>query len=825
MDLLDDYRSAGPGHDEMLQAAGSARQAWAELANDARIGSGDSLTRAQGDVITLLEDQGVTADDAHWRLDPLPVLVEDETWTDLSRGLRQRAELLDQILTDLYGERTLLTSGILPPEIVLGHPGYQRAAFGIQLPGTHQLLHGATDLARNADGAWTVLADRTDLPLGLGYAMADRRVVSEVFAGPYRHSRTKRLGPFYRALRQTLNVVAPALAGEDPRVAILAPSTQTAAFDHGYLSMLLGVPMVSGADLEVSEGRVWVRSLGGRQPVDVLMRGVRSAQADPLDLDPDSAGTAGLLEAARSGMVSVVNPLGAGVLESPALATYLPRLARALRDEELLLPSVVTYWCGERSMCSHVIANISRLILRSIGDSRPPVLGWELSLHDRADLAAEIASRPALWVGQEPVEASTTPAVQDGRLVPRATSMRAFTVSHEGDYAVMSGALGHVAADGTPPQVTLAAHELPRSAKDVWVLAGGTLEEADGGEEQPRSLPGRDGAVSLRSAEGLYRMGRHLERAESACRLLLAVADRWDDFHARPGASPEDAGGRALDVLLEALQQLTARASLPDLVIDGSREGSIAWTIAQLTRDASGVRDNLTPDAWVALSSMERALHRERERRRGREGAGEVGLAPVVLSIQGGLLALHGIVGESLVRDVGWMLLDTGRRLERARRLVTLLSATVASGYSRAVSELILDSVVGACESGITFRRRYPAGGVDGALELLLRDQANPRSLAFQLIELRRRFADLPEVAGGPSAGVARDALLTEVEEVLAEMSENRGEELPWSERHTELTAALDSMGWRLARLHEEITRVHLARPVAARWPGGGKQT
>ncbi|MFC7403543.1 circularly permuted type 2 ATP-grasp protein [Georgenia alba] len=815
MDLLEDYRARGPGHDEMLQSTGPARAAWEELAARAHLGRAERLEAARSDVVALLQDQGVTSGDLdqEWALDPLPVLVEETQWAVLEDGLRQRAELLDQVLTDLYGDRTLLTSGLLPPEIILAHPGFVGAAQGMRNPCTHQLFHLATDLARNADGAWTVLADRTDVPAGLGYAMADRRVVSEAFAGPYRNSRTRRLGPFYQALRRSLAAVAPPAAGDRPRVAVLSTGTagrSGAAFDHGYLSVLLGVPLVEGGDLAVEDGRVWVRGLGGREPVDVLLRGAPSWAVDPLDLDRTStAGAAGLLHAARRGAVTVVNTLGSGLLESPALATYLPRLARALRDEELLVPSVVTYWCGERAMCSHVMANLGRLIVRPVAGVRPPVLGWELSLDERADLAAAIAARPAEWVGQEPVEASTSPSVVDGALVPRATSLRTFTLSRDGEYTVLAGALGHVSP---VPQATVAGGPGAGAAKDVWVLAAEPLAVAGDTSARAELVPGRDsdGGISLRSAADLFRMGRHVERAEQSVRFLLAVADRWDDYHARPGARPEDPGGRALETLLTALHATTADGPLAALLTDPALEGSVAWTVAQLGRDAAGVRDNLSPDVWIALSSMNRALRRERDRRRNRESA-EVGLAPALLTLLEGLLALQGIVGESLVRDVGWLLLDTGRRLERAREVVASLSGTLTEVRDPAVEELVAGSVLAAHESALTFRRRHPDGGLAGVLDLLLQDRRNPRALAFQLDRMREHFTALPPVAHGPET---RDRLLAETADVTAELRRDRAVGEVVAGRRIYLAEALDAMASRLEELAVEIPRIHLSRPT-----------
>ncbi len=458
VDPLDPYRADGPGHDEMQRSSGRTRAAWAELTG---LGVADRPA-VHAEAAVALHDAG-----AGRRLDPLPVLVDEHEWEHLERAVRQRAELLDQILTDLYGERRLLTSGLLPPEVVLGHPGFLRAADGIRVPGRHQLFHTAADLARNADGAWTVLADSTDVPAGHGSAMADRLAVAQVLTDPLHRSGARPIGPYFHALRAALHAVGPATGGAEPRVALMTPGrTSPNAPDLAHLATALDIPLVEGGDLLVEEGRVWRTTLGRREPVDVLLRGVPGTASDPLELEPGSAvGVVGLLHAARGGGVAVVNPFGSAVVQTPALLTYLPRLSRALRGEELALASVATYWCGERSMCSHVIANLGRLVLRHVAGDERAVPGWTLNLAERADLAARIAARPAAWVGQEPVEASTVPVVAGGTLVPRELAVRTFAVSHGDSYLVMAGGLGQA---GPPAQAAGAGPAA--TAKDVWVL-------------------------------------------------------------------------------------------------------------------------------------------------------------------------------------------------------------------------------------------------------------------------------------------------------------------------------------------------------------------
>jgi uncharacterized alpha-E superfamily protein len=405
--------------------------------------------------------------------------------------------------------------------------------------------------------------------------------------------------------------------------------------------------------------------------------------------------------------------------------------------------------------------------------------------------------------------------VQHHALVPQPTALRTFAVARPDGYVVMSGALGHV---GPAPQ---AAGGAVGTAKDVWVLAP---EPADAGLVTNGVLPGRapGAAVSRRAGEELFRLGRHTERAESTVRLLLAVADRWDDFaratdaDARRG-TPAGAGPAALAVLLAALHELAADASLGALVTDATLHGSVAWSVTRMAQDAAGVRDNLSPDVWRAISALERTLRAERQRQLG-DGENPLGPAPSLARLLEALMALTGGFTESLVRDVGWHLLEAGRRLERAKRLVATLAATVTVPRDDAVERLVLESVLLANESALTYRRRHPGGGLAGALDLLLADATNPRALAFQLEELRAHLAELPAMGRGPAS---RDQLLGEARDLLTELRTGRAAHEHASGRRVFLEQTLESIGWRLEELATEISRVHFTRPVVAQWPGG----
>jgi uncharacterized circularly permuted ATP-grasp superfamily protein len=405
-----DWAGELPGVDELVTAE-DARPASADLAATIDLLGVPGLLARRAQTVRLVEDDGVTygaprgpdgADPgrvvpARWRLDPLPVVLDAGQWQQLQTALAQRVELLDLVLTDLYGPRELLRQGVLPVEVVFGHNEFLRVADQIRLPGPRQLFLAAVDLGRDAAGGWTVIGDRTQAPSGAGYAMENRRIVSKVMPGLYRDTRLERLRAFFHTVRAGLQEVAPATA-EAPRVVILTPGPGSeTAFDQSFLATLLGYPLVSGEDLVVREGRVFMRALQRLEPVDVVLRRVDAWFSDPLELRPESRlGVPGLLEAARAGTVSVVNTFGSGVLENPGLLPFLDRAAHLLLGEPLRLPSATTWWCGDPASRSHALARLDSLVFKPLsrGVGRPSVFGWELSAARREQLRRRIEAAP-----------------------------------------------------------------------------------------------------------------------------------------------------------------------------------------------------------------------------------------------------------------------------------------------------------------------------------------------------------------------------------------------------------------------------------------------
>lgn len=799
---------------------------WSWLPEDTPPPTPAALDDARRQATALLTDRGVTygaPEGGAWRLDPVPMVVDESAWTRLEVAVAQRAAVLDAVLADVYGSRRLLSDRLIPPELVLADPGFLRAADGLSGPGGRLVL-SAVDVARDASGAWLALSDRAQAPSGAAYAMVDRRVVAQSMARVYRRTPIRRIGPFFHALRRALDAAAPMAPGssESPQTVLLTPGAQSeTAFDQAYLATMLGVPLVEGTDLVVRDGRVWLEGMAGPEPVDVILRRVDAQWCDPLDLRADSRlGVPGLVRALRAGTVAVVNPLGSGVLEHPGLAAYLPRVARAVLGEDLALASPRTWWCGEPASRAHALAHLDRLVLIG-GELREPVLGWTLDGAARDELAARITAEPLRWTAQEPVPGATRghPEGPGGG----SSVLRTFAVADDGAYQVLAGGLALVG----PPGVEVVASSRGAVARDVWVISAEAEQAPDpwatGVADEP--LPRRAASLPPRTAENLFWLTRYAERAGDTVRLLRAVVDRWYDYARRP-ATP---GGRALAVLLDAVgahhpggwpeaspggSPLTGdreRRRLRALLLDRDEPGTVAWSVRRLADAAAAVRDQMSNDLWLPLASMERAL--EVEAAAERAPGSTTGLLPVLDRLLEALLAVAGVAGEGMLRDPGWHLMDAGRRLERSVYLVESLDTTVTTVRPDDVESYVLESLLIAHESSITYRRRHSRRpDLSGVLDLLVGDVRNPRSLMFQLERLRDDLAQVPSHA----ATDARDRLAQDLLDLAGEL-DPRPASAAVGDRREHLAEILESLRWRLAGLADEVAAVHFAHRPAGR--------
>lgn len=762
--LLEQYRPQPGAFDEMLAAPGEVRAHWRYLAEALGSLGLSALQDRQREARRQLRASGVTytvygdpqGRERAWELDPIPLLVSSEEWQVIESGLTQRAELLNLIFKDIYGPQELVRRGILPMEVVYAHGGFLRAFHPLNPRATHPLTVYAADLARGPDGRMWVLNDRTQAPSGAGYALENRLVMTRILPSLFRDSHVHRLALFFQNLRASLAALSPR-PDVDPRIVVLTPGPLNETyFEHSFLASYLGYTLAQGDDLTVQGGRVWLRSMRRLEPVDVILRRVDDHYCDPLELRPDSRlGVPGLVEAVRRGNVAVVNPLGASVLENPALNAFLPAIARHFLGQDLELPSAASWWCGQRAERDYVLANLDKLVIKPLYREAGvrPVFGALLTRKARARLAERIRARPHRYVGQEQLGFSAVPSLVDDGLEARHAVLRSFLVAREDGYVVMPGGLTRI----SPSQDTfIVSNQAGGQSKDTWILATEPEKQVSLlPSAVPRvAAPDMRGALPAGAADNLFWLARYAERAEQGARTLRTVLRVYRN--AVEFRDPLDQA--CLDVLLSALTQVTAsypgffgpqgvgaRASpVPELlalIVDGGRTGSVAFNLQALLSAAYAVRDRLSGDTWRVINGIRGKLEALQARNLTELDDVQDDLDEIVTS----LVALAGLAQESMLRGQAWLFLDMGRRLERAQLLISLLRAVVVGGCEQNQEPALLESVLASTESLMAYRRGYhDQPQPEPVLALLLFEENNPRSLAYQLKELQERVDVLP---------------------------------------------------------------------------------
>ncbi|MBP7000252.1 MAG: circularly permuted type 2 ATP-grasp protein [Amaricoccus sp.] len=728
----------------MLDRRGRVRPVWRQFVEhfaqlspddiDRRFARGDQYLRDAGVFFRQYGAAGST--ERSWPLAHVPVILAEAEWRGIAEGLVQRADLLEAVAADLYGQNRLVAEGHLPAELVAGSREWLRPLVGITPRGGHFLHFVAFEIGRGPDGAWWVLGDRTQAPSGAGFALENRVATTRVYSDLFGEARVERLAGFFRAFRDALQGLA-----NDPaaRTAILTPGPlNDTYFEHAYIARYLGLALLEGEDLTIDEGRVKVRTVAGLRPVNVLWRRMDAAFADPLELAAESRiGTPGLVGAVRRGAVTLVNALGSGVLETRALLAFLPRIAPVVLGEPLKLPNIATWWCGGEAERAHVRAEIDRMMIGSAHATHLPFETIETTVHGgqfrgpaRANVEAWLEAEGPRLVGQEAVTLSTTPAWVDGALAPRPMSLRVFLARTAGGWHAMPGGFARIGRTADPSAIAM---QRGGSAADVWIVSERPVEPVSlmperGTAPFARATPS---ALPSRAADNLYWLGRYVERAEGVMRLLRAL-------HVRLA----ETGDRAAPLVLVLADELDAMGvdaeqNLPDGLQDILRSAIFS---------AGNVRDRFSIDGWMALNDLARTAGRMAETvAPGDDAARAMGV--LLRKITG----FSGLVHENMYRFTGWRFLTIGRSLERALYTVANLRALADPD----APEGALDLAVEVGDSVMTHRRRYTvATNRETVVDLLALDAMNPRSVLYQLSELKEHVATLPgaEVNGQMSA-------------------------------------------------------------------------
>jgi uncharacterized circularly permuted ATP-grasp superfamily protein/uncharacterized alpha-E superfamily protein len=701
-----------------------------------------------------------------WPLNPLPLIIGTEEWRGIERGLVQRAELLELIVADIYDNQALVKQGDLPALAVSGSPQFIRKMIGTAPPRGKHLHFYAVDLARGPNGEWRVLADRVRLPTGIGYALENRLALSRSTGTLLTSINTRRLASFYSGLRQG---IARDCDRADPRIALLTPGRFNQSYpEQAHLARYLGFPLVEGRDLAVSENKLFVRTIEGLKRVDAIWRWIDTQNIDPLAFDSRSAiGVPNIFDAWSNAGLVVANWPGSGVVESRAFSAFLPRLARKLLGEPLLLPNMATWWCGQVGEYETTVARMDELVISSAFGQPVPGLpegrsraGASLSAAERETLLAAMALRPMDYTGQEVVRLSTTPSLVQAHFEPRPFTLRAFVARDgNGDWIVMPGGFARLSTEGSLRTSLMGDGDI---SADVCIV-----DETPMAQDSPLSnltvpaIRRTSGILPSQAADNLYWFSRYCERAEMTVRIIDTLLGNSIDVDGG-GARTSDTARRLIGMLINwgTISKADGRRRMLEIahhaLYDRAQTGSIAALANTIRTLGQGLRDRMSMDFWRTANLQ--MPH---------DGYGTVeSMSQIAKQMIDRLSSLAGLAAENMGRNAGWQFFDLGRRVERAINVCRITRQLAAGDLSIDDLGVLLD----LCDSQISYRTRYLIGPMAApVLDLIMLDPQNPRALSFQLAQIERHLATLPSqrADGLPEAPLrAAQSILARVNEL-----------------------------------------------------------
>lgn len=758
--LLAGYQPASGVYDEMVDERGQIRPHWrafvARLAAEGREGIAARFDAAD----RYLKDSGVfyrvyddhSAGERPWPLSHVPLLISSADWQKIEAGVIQRAQLLEAILADCYGERDLVKRNLLPAAVVAGSPDYLRPLVGVA-PGRRHLYFYAIDLGRSPTGDWWVIRDRTQAPSGAGYALENRVAISRAVSDIYRSFDVHRLAPFFDKIRGEL---AGATEADDAGVCLLSPGPLNETyFEHTYLARYLGIRLVEGVDLMVQGGALYLSTIRGLRKVRVLLRRIDGDFADPLELNSRSKlGVPGLVRAIREGQVVVANSLGAGLAEGRALLGFLPALAEPVLGQTLKLPNVATWWCGQPAEQQAVLTGLEDFViapafggsgdLSAIGGVHglPPGGPWvmgEMDAETRDKFRQAISRRGIDFVGQEVVKLSTTPVWSNGKLEPHPFIFRVYVGVTEGGLTVMPGGFALI---GDRRDVRAVSMQRGARSADVWVLSDKPVPPISLMPTAPNNqvvIKRSSDALPSRTADNLFWLGRYIERTGATLRVVRALA--WRLTERRDQEQPDVQGLGELLVRWGAAPFSLGRSDYGGIaqaaMSDQAMLGAVPSLARAARRSASPIRDRISADAWRALDDLDQYVQRTVK--------GPVAEGIVYEQADRalrGIAAISGFQLEAMNRLAGWHFLKLGLRIERSIAICRFVRQFACSVSG---SQDLLDLLLELCDMQATYRARYHLGASRApVLDLVVLDDCNPRSLIFQIGSMQEHAEALP---------------------------------------------------------------------------------
>ena len=762
--LFQNYFSDNKNYDEVLKSNMTINPNWENLLENINQIGFKELINKQNEVDWLMDENGVTYNVYNdpkgmhrpWNLNVVPFVIHENEWKTIEKGIIQRAELLNLILKDIYGNRDLIKKGVIPHEVVFAHRGFLRQCDQIEYKTSKNLLIYSADLSRGPDGRMWVVNDRTQAPSGMGYALENRYAINRAVPSIFKNINVQHSSSFFYNFNQML-IDAAHNNKDNPNIVILTPGPLNETyFEHSYMSSFLGYPLVTGNDLVVRNGKVWMKTLKALKQVDVILRRVDDVYMDPLELREDSyLGVAGLLDVVRNQNVTIINPIGSGVLENSGLIPFMNAISKYFLNEDLILPQIASWWCGQEKERQYVLSNLSNFVVKRIDRSNRESLFFceFLDANQLEKLKREIQSNPYRFVAQEKISFSTAPDFVNGRLEPRKVMCRTFAIARKNTYSVMPGGLVRVAPEREDLHVS---NQRGGVSKDFWIITDTpqtTIQNYAWDNTCKISISDINDLPS-NTAENLYWSGRYLGRAVVTARFLRMVLNQMSNAQ----FSAHKIESEKLQYLFQSLTNITYTypgfvgeeseealknplKEILSLIMDEKRLGTFAQTLQSFNNSYYSLRNLWSKDMWRVFDGIQKIWGRFIDEKKFAISDCIKLLDRIITR----LIAFMGLIEESILVDQGLLLYFIGLQTEQAIMNVAKCRSLLVFNLEEHLQYEILESLLTSHESLTIYRYSYKSYlSLENVLNLILLHKEYPKSLTYQLKRIQKDIDRLP---------------------------------------------------------------------------------
>ncbi len=816
MQIFDNY-SFESSFDELFDDNKNIRECWREILNEIENSGLDKLQEKQEEIDWHLEDNGVTyntydtidgQNTRSWSLDPIPFVIAQEEWSEIKKGLQQRAKLFNLILKDLYSNQNLIKDNIIPAEVVFGHKGFSTEVFDFGNKDNFNLYFYATDIARGPNGKMWIINDKTQAPSGLGYAIENRLTMNVISKDLYPNIAINKLSSFIKEFKSLLNELTD---GDISSAAFLTPGPHNETyFEHAYLSSYLGINMVQGNDLLSKNASLWLKSLSGLKKINTLIRRVDDRYCDPLELRDDSQlGVAGLVESMRQNNLNVMNPIGSAILENTGLNPFMEKISQYFLKEKLILPQIATWWCGQKKELDFVLENLDTLIIKKIDKSEEiqVYFGKKMSLFERENLKALLIKHPNQYVAQEDVDFSTAPYYADSAIEPRNAVIRTFCLKKDDDYTVMNGGLVRVS---NVKDTLLVSSRKGGTSKDLWILGEDQEPPINFFNFTPYHETSID-KIPTPKAENLFWLGRYLARSISTTRLILHVIKKITNFYRYELVTSKE----SQKILQNALTHMTMSypgfldtqnrenlevfpmLEITSVIKDTMRSGSLSFTMSMLSSANMSLKDLLTFESTKLFEKIQKEWNEFINRTNDPTPRVAKELDNFLIY----LMAYKELVRESIFKEQGLILYDIGCKIENSLLLISKARSMLCLKLDKSIGYDVLEGMLNSIGSYNAYRAHYRSSlTLENVVDFLIFNTQFPKSLTYITDELLKEFKSLPK---------AKECLSTYEEPVSKAQSilnSSNVQEILQSTQEEGIYIKLDEMLARLSDLYLECS-------------------